>query len=29
MMPRMARLLARQIERMIAGKEPLNVVLRT
>jgi phosphoglycerate dehydrogenase-like enzyme len=29
MMPRMARLLRTQIERMIAGEEPLNVVLRT
>lgn len=29
MMPRMARLLRRQIERMLAGEPPLNVVLRT
>jgi phosphoglycerate dehydrogenase-like enzyme len=29
MMPRMARLLRRQIERMLQGDEPLNVVLRT
>lgn len=29
MMPRMARLVRRQIERMLAGEEPLNVVLRT
>ncbi|QDZ16901.1 2-hydroxyacid dehydrogenase [Humibacter ginsenosidimutans] len=29
MMPRMAKLLRRQIERMLAGEEPLNVVLRT
>lgn len=29
MMPRMARLLRRQIERLIAGEEPVNVVLRT
>jgi phosphoglycerate dehydrogenase-like enzyme len=29
MMPRMARLLRRQIERMLAGEEPLNVVLRS
>jgi phosphoglycerate dehydrogenase-like enzyme len=29
MMPRMARLLRRQIERMLAGDEPLNVVLRS
>jgi phosphoglycerate dehydrogenase-like enzyme len=29
MMPRMARLLRRQIDRMLAGDEPLNVVLRS
>lgn len=29
MMPRMARLVRRQIERMLRGDEPLNVVLRT
>jgi phosphoglycerate dehydrogenase-like enzyme len=29
MMPRMARLLRRQIERMLRGDEPLNVVLRS
>nr|WP_245558936.1 2-hydroxyacid dehydrogenase [Humibacter albus] len=29
MMPRMARLLRRQIERMLAGEPPLNVVLRS
>jgi phosphoglycerate dehydrogenase-like enzyme len=29
MMPRMARLLRRQIERMLVGEPPLNVVLRT
>jgi phosphoglycerate dehydrogenase-like enzyme len=29
MLPRMARLLRRQIERMLAGEPPLNVVLRT
>jgi len=29
MMPRMARLLRRQIERMLRGEAPLNVVLRT
>jgi phosphoglycerate dehydrogenase-like enzyme len=29
MMPRMARLLRRQIERVLAGEPPLNVVLRT
>ena len=29
MMPRMARLLREQIERMLRGDEPLNVVLRT
>jgi phosphoglycerate dehydrogenase-like enzyme len=29
MMPRMARLLRRQIDRMLAGEEPLNVVLRS
>lgn len=29
MMPRMAALLRRQIERMLAGDEPLNVVLRS
>lgn len=29
MMPRMARLLRRQIERMLAGEAPLNVVIRT
>ena len=29
MMPRMARLLRRQVERMLRGDEPLNVVLRT
>jgi Phosphoglycerate dehydrogenase and related dehydrogenases len=29
MMPRMARLLRRQIDRMLDGEEPLNVVLRT
>lgn len=29
MMPRMARLLRRQIHRMLADEEPLNVVLRT
>lgn len=29
MMPRMARLLRRQVERMIAGEPPVNVVLRT
>jgi phosphoglycerate dehydrogenase-like enzyme len=29
MMPRMGRLLRRQIERMLAGEEPLNVVLRS
>ena len=29
MMPRMARLLRRQIDRMLAGEEPVNVVLRT
>ncbi len=29
MMPRMARLLRRQAERMLAGEPPLNVVLRT
>jgi phosphoglycerate dehydrogenase-like enzyme len=29
MMPRMARLLRRQVERMLAGEPPLNVVLRT
>jgi len=29
MMPRMARLLRRQIDRMLAGEEPENVVLRT
>ena len=29
MMPRMARLLRHQIERMLAGEAPLNVVLRT
>jgi hypothetical protein len=28
-MPRMARLLRRQIERMLAGEAPLNVVIRT
>jgi hypothetical protein len=29
MMPRMARLARRQIERMQQGVEPVNVVLRT
>jgi phosphoglycerate dehydrogenase-like enzyme len=29
MMPRMARLLRRQVERMLRGDEPLNVVLRS
>ncbi|NUT58414.1 MAG: hydroxyacid dehydrogenase, partial [Agromyces sp.] len=29
MMPRMARLVRTQIERMLRGDEPLNVVLRT
>ncbi|GAB3615799.1 2-hydroxyacid dehydrogenase [Okibacterium endophyticum] len=29
MVPRMARLLRRQINRMLAGEEPVNVVLRT
>lgn len=29
MLPRMARLLRRQVERMLAGEPPLNVVLRT
>ena len=29
MMPRMARLLRTQIERMLRGDEPLNVVLRS
>ena len=29
MMPRMARLVQRQVERMLRGDEPLNVVLRT
>ncbi|WP_395244685.1 2-hydroxyacid dehydrogenase [Agromyces sp. MMS24-K17] len=29
MTPRMARLLRRQVERMLRGEEPLNVVLRT
>jgi hypothetical protein len=29
MLPRMARLLRTQIERMLAGQPPLNVVLRT
>lgn len=29
MIPRMVRLIARQAERMLAGEEPLNVVLRT
>ncbi|HEY1106696.1 MAG TPA: NAD(P)-dependent oxidoreductase, partial [Agromyces sp.] len=29
MMPRMARLLRRQIERMLRGDEPENVVLRS
>jgi phosphoglycerate dehydrogenase-like enzyme len=29
MMPRMARLLRRQIQRMLGGDEPLNIVLRT
>ena len=29
MMPRMARLVREQIERMRRGEEPLNVVLRT
>jgi len=28
-MPRMARLLKEQINRMLEGKEPINVVLRT
>ena len=29
MMPRMARLVREQIERMLRGDEPLNVVLRS
>lgn len=29
MMPRMARLLHRQVDRMLSGEEPLNVVVRT
>ena len=29
MMPRMARLVREQIERMLRGEEPLNVVLRS